>query len=138
MSSEKGPFLTLDDITNRGQKKDTRTELEKRGEKIFTDELGSYGIEKSETNSEVSGLTAALAGVASGIIKIPEGVVSLGAELIDLGAGTSLAKNIETFFDKINPFEEVAQQRATGKLIEAVVSLGVPATAGAKIATRLA
>lgn len=30
MSSEKGSFLTLDDITNRGQKKDTRTELEKK------------------------------------------------------------------------------------------------------------
>lgn len=83
------------------RKKIQELNQKKRGEKIFTDELGSYGIEKSETNSEVSGLTAALAGVASGIIKIPEGVVSLGAELIDLGAGTSLARNVETFLIKL-------------------------------------
>ena len=69
----------------------------------------------AEDNSEVSGATAFVAGVASGLIKVPEGVVSLGAELIDLGAGTNTAASVEQFFDKINPFEEVAEKRAIGK-----------------------
>ncbi len=91
-----------------------------------------------EDNNEVSGATAFVSGIGSGLIKTVEGVVSLGAELIDLGADTNTAARVETFFDKLNPFEEIAEQRAVGRLTEALVQIGVPATAGAKLATKLA
>ena len=48
------------------------------------------------------------------------------------------AARVEQVFDKINVFEEVAQEKATGRILEALVQIGVPATAGAKIATKLA
>ena len=104
----------------------------------------SYGIDtedvvpEAEENNEVSGATAFAAGLGSGVIKTVEGVVSLGAELIDLGADTDLAADVELFFDKINPLEEIAEQRAVGKLTEALVQIGIPGGAGAKLATTLA
>ena len=104
----------------------------------------SYGIDtedvvpEAEENNEVSGATAFAAGLGSGVIKTVEGVVSLGAELIDLGAGTDLAADVELFFDKINPLEEIAEQRAVGRLTEALVQIGIPGGAGAKLATTLA
>jgi hypothetical protein len=72
-------------------------------------------LNTAEEDNEISWYTAAAAGIASGIIKIPEGVVSLAAELIDLGADTNTAAEVENFFDKINPFEEIAEERAIGK-----------------------
>ena len=104
----------------------------------------SYGIDtedvvpEAEENNEVSGATAFAAGLGSGVIKTVEGVVSLGAELIDLGAGTDLAADVELFFDKINPLEEIAEQRAVGRLTEALIQIGIPGAAGAKLATTLA
>ena len=92
----------------------------------------------AEENQEISSITAGVAGIASGIIKVPEGIVSLGAELIDLGLGTDYAVDVEKFFDKINPFEEVAEQKALGKLTEAITQIGLPAGIGAKLATKLA
>ena len=92
----------------------------------------------AEDDNEVSGATAFVAGLASGVIKAGEGVVSLGAELIDLGAGTDLAADVEVFFDKINPFEEVAEERAIGRLTQAFVQIGIPGGLGAKLATKLA
>ena len=91
-----------------------------------------------ELNNETNFFVAGAAGIASGIIKIPEGVVSLAAELIDLGAGTDVAADVEKFFDKINPFEEIADDRAIGKLTEALIQIGVPGAAGFKTATKLA
>ena len=92
----------------------------------------------AEEENEVSWYKAAAAGIASGVLKVPEGVVSLAAELIDLGMDTDKAAEVEQFFDKLNPFEEVAEQRAAGKILQALVQIGVPATAGAKIASKLA
>jgi hypothetical protein len=93
----------------------------------------------AEDNHEVSQIEAALAGVVSGALKIPEGFVSLGAELMDAFDLTeNAAAKVEQVFDKINPFEEIAEQRAAGKITEALVSIGVPAAAGAKIASKLA
>ncbi len=91
-----------------------------------------------EQDSKTSWYTATAAGIASGVLKIPEGVVSLMAELIDLGADTKTAAEVEQFFDKINPFEEIAQERAIGKLTETLVSIGVPGGAGFKLGTTLA
>ena len=93
----------------------------------------------AEDEHEVSQLEAALNGIASGLLKIPEGFVSLGAEIMDAtGMTTNAAAKVEQVFDKINPFEEIAEQRAAGKILEALVSIGIPAGAGAKIASKLA
>ena len=93
----------------------------------------------AEENNEISQLEAGLAGVASGILKIPEGFVSLGAELMDAtGMSENSAAQVEQFFDKINVFEEIADQKAAGKITEALIQIGVPAGIGAKIATKLA
>jgi hypothetical protein len=95
-------------------------------------------FESIEENQKVGLLTSGVAGIASGIIKIPKGVFSLGAELLDLGFDTSTASSVEQFFDGINPFEETANERLSGRLIEAVVSVGAPATFASKIALKLA
>tara|TARA_R100001198_G_scaffold907_1_gene634 strand:+ start:1060 stop:5193 length:4134 start_codon:yes stop_codon:yes gene_type:complete len=92
----------------------------------------------AERDSEASWYKSFAAGLASGIIKVPEGVVSLGAELIDLGADTDIAADVEQFFDKINPFEEIAEERAIGKLTEAIIQVGVPGTIGFKLANKAA
>ena len=113
-------------------------------QKNLEDVNKSYGIDtedvvpEAEENNEVSGAKAFAAGLGSGVIKTVEGVVSLGAELIDLGADTNLAADVELFFDKINPLEEIAEQRAVGRLTEALVQIGIPGAAGAKLATTLA
>lgn len=91
-----------------------------------------------ESNQKVGLITSGVAGIASGIIKIPKGVFSLGAELLDLGFDTSSAASVEQFFDSINPFEEIADQRLSGRLTEALVQIGVPSAAGAKVATKIA
>ena len=95
-------------------------------------------IFSAEENNERSWYTAGLAGIASGAIKSVEGVFSLGAELIDLGFDTDTAADIEIFFDKLNPFEEVAEERGIGKLTEALVSIGIPGTQGFKVGSALA
>ena len=91
-----------------------------------------------ELYSGTSNTVAALSGIASGLIKIPEGFVSLGAELIDLGFDTKKAAEVEEFFDKINPFEEKAEERAIGKLTEALVQIGTVGAAGFKAGANLA
>ena len=74
----------------------------------------------AEGNNEISSLEAGLAGIVSGIIKIPEGFVSLGAELLDFsGMTNNAAAKVEQAFDKINIFEEVAQEPAAGRITEA-------------------
>ncbi len=87
----------------------------------------------AEEQNEVSWYKAGAAGIASGILKVPEGIVSLAAELIDLGMDTDKAAEVERFFDKLNPFEEVAEERAIGKITEALVSIGVPGGIGFKL-----
>ena len=95
-------------------------------------------LSSAEKNSEVSWYKALGAGLASGLIKIPEGVISLGAELIDLGADSDVASDVEEFFDKLNPFEEIAEERLIGKLTESIVQIGVPGGIGFKVANKAA
>ena len=99
------------------------------------DPFGYYDLTPQEQRSETSAITAMFAGVASGIIKVPEGVISLGAELIDLGFDTETAVEVEKAFDAINIFEEVADDRAIGKIAETLVQVGVPGTIGFKLAS---
>ena len=95
-------------------------------------------LTKTEQDNDTSWYTSVAAGIASGIIKIPEGVFSLAAELIDLGADTNLAADVDRFFDKLNPFEEVAEENGIGRLTEALIQVGVPGAIGFKAANKLA
>ena len=95
-------------------------------------------LKDAEKNNNRNFFVAGAAGILSGLIKVPEGVFSLAAELFDLGADTDTAASVEEFFDKINPFEEVAEQRAVGRLTETLIQIGIPGGIGAKIATKLA
>jgi hypothetical protein len=99
------------------------------------DPFGYFDLTPQEQSSETSAITAMMAGIASGIIKVPEGVISLGAELIDLGFDTDTATEVEKAFDKINIFEEVADDRAIGKIAETLIQVGVPGTIGFKLAS---
>jgi len=92
----------------------------------------------AEKEDEVSTFTSFFAGIGSGLFKIPEGFVSLGASLYDLGADTNKAAEVEAFFDRINPFDEMAEASTAGKITELLVSLGIPSTAGFKLGTKLA
>jgi len=92
----------------------------------------------SEENSSAAWYTSVGAGLVSGLIKTVEGVVSLGAELVDLGADSNTVADVERFFDKVNVFEDTAQERVAGKLVEVFTQIGLPAGAGAKLATKLA
>ena len=141
------PLTPEEEEKRKKQKKiteDNKQDLVKAG----TDETD---IElPAEENSEVSGLTSFVSGIASGAIKIPEGVASITAELMDLGAGQligvpstkdstiSAVAEVEKFFDTINPFEEFADQRAAGKISEALTQLIGFGTAGGKIALKTA
>jgi hypothetical protein len=88
-----------------------------------------------EQGRETNAIAAAIAGLVSGAIKVPEGVVSLGAELIDAGFDTNTAEEVEKFFDKVNVFEEIADDSAVGKIVETLVQIGVPGTIGFKLAS---
>ena len=99
------------------------------------DAFGYFDLTPQEQSSETSAITAAMAGIISGAIKVPEGVVSLGAELIDLGFDTDLAAKVEIAFDRFNVFEEVADDRAIGKLAETIIQIGVPGGIGFKLAS---
>ena len=90
-------------------------------------------------DNEVSQIHGAMAGIASGIIKVPEGIFSLGAELLDFtGMTVDAAAKVEQAFDQINIFEETAEKTAAGKITQALVQIGVPATAAATAARKLA
>ena len=95
-------------------------------------------LSPAELNSESSIFSSVAAGFASGLLKTVEGVVSLGAELIDLGADTNKAAEVEQFFDDVNIFEDTAQDRVAGKLVEVFTQIGIPGGVGFKAATKLA
>lgn len=92
----------------------------------------------AEENSSAAWYTSVGAGLVSGLIKTVEGVVSLGAELVDLGADSNTVADVERFFDDVNIFEDTAQERVAGKLVETFTQIGIPGGAGFKLATKLA
>lgn len=93
---------------------------------------------QSDSSFSKNAIVSGLAGVVSGAIQIPKGVFSLGAELIDLGFDTNAASSVEEFFDKINPFEEIAKETTTGKITEALTQIGIPGVAGYRIGSQIA
>ena len=92
----------------------------------------------AEENNPTNLFVSIGAGLVSGLIKTVEGVVSLGAELVDLGADSNTAGQVEQFFDDVNIFEDEAQDRVAGRLVEVFTQIGLPAGAGAKLATKMA
>jgi hypothetical protein len=95
-------------------------------------------LSSAEENNPSSIFASIGAGLASGLIKTVEGVVSLGAELVDYGADSNTAADVEQFFDNINIFEDTAQDRVAGKLVEVFTQIGIPGGIGFKAATKLA
>ena len=89
---------------------------------------------KITDDDEVGTFQSIMAGVGSGLFKIPEGLFSLGATLIDLGADTNQAAEVEEFFAKINPFDEMAEATTAGKITELITNLAIPGGAAFKLA----
>ena len=94
--------------------------------------------EKTEKKKEqdVGFFESALAGVATGLWNIPKGFVSLGAEIFDLVADTNTAKEVEEWFDNVNPFDDEAEARTIGKITTAIASIGPLALKGAQLGVR--
>jgi hypothetical protein len=107
--------------------------------------ITDYGKQPIETttetipqDNETNTLVSILAGVGSGLFKIPEGLFSLGASLIDLGADTNKAADVEEFFAKINPFDEMAEATTAGKITELIINIGIPGGVAFKMGNQLA
>ena len=100
------------------------------------------GASEREKDEEVGLFTSAIAGVATGIWNIPKGFVSLGAELIDLGFDTDNAAAVDKWFDDVNPWDDEAEARTSGRITQAlaqIAPLGVGGyTIGAKYGSKLA
>jgi len=97
-------------------------------------------LSDAEKNNKTNFFLSGAAGILSGLIKVPEGVFSLAAELFDLGADTDTAASVEEFFDNkvFNAVEDVARERAIGKLTEAFTQIGIPGAVGFKLGQKLA
>ena len=89
-------------------------------------------------DKDPSTFVSILAGIGSGLFKIPEGLFSLGASLVDLGADTNKAAEVEEFFAKINPFDEMAEATTAGKITELIINIGIPGGIAFKMGNQLA
>ncbi len=94
-------------------------------------------LESEETEKDPSWALSMLAGIPSGVIKIAEGAATLGATLLDLGVDKDRAEAVEQYFADINPFDELAQSTAIGKITELIVNIGVPGGLAFKAASGL-
>jgi hypothetical protein len=92
---------------------------------------------KDKDKNEVGLATSIGAGLGSGVFKIFEGAATLGATLLDLGVDKNRAESVEKYFDKINPFDELAEATAAGKITELIVNIGIPGGAAFKIGSGL-
>jgi hypothetical protein len=101
-------------------------------------QLSEIPLQAAEENNEIGTIQSVLAGIGSGLYKIPEGFFSLGATLMDLGAGTNKAAEVEKYFAEINPFDEIADATAAGRLTELITNIAIPGGVGFKIAGGLA
>jgi hypothetical protein len=77
------------------------------------------------------------AAIPSGILKIGEGVATFGAALLDLGIDKDRVEAVEEYFDRINPFDEIAASTGIGKITELIVNIGVPGGLAFKAASGL-
>ena len=95
-------------------------------------------IQEAEKNNEISTFKSAMAGLGSGLFKIPEGFISTGAMFYDLFNDTDKAAEVEKYFAEINPFDEMAEATAAGRITELIVNIGVPGGFAAKAASGIA
>ena len=95
------------------------------------------GKKSVEPKQDIGVTQSILAGLGSGFFKIFEGAASLGATLLDLGVDKNRAEAVEEYFDKINPFDEMAEATAAGKITELIVNLGIPGGVAFKIGSGL-
>ena len=92
--------------------------------------------QKTETDEPNWALSMAAA-IPSGVIKIVEGTATFGAALLDLGVDKDRVEAVEAYFDKINPFDELAASTGIGKITELIVNIGVPGGLAFKAASGL-
>ena len=83
-----------------------------------------------DESEDVGFFESALAGVATGLWNIPKGFVSLGAEIFDLVGDTDTAKDVEQWFDDVNPFDDEAEARTIGKITQAITQIAPLAVSG--------
>jgi hypothetical protein len=97
-----------------------------------------FGVSTTGANtSDVNWAVSMAAAVPSGIYKLFEGAATLGATLMDLGVDKDRAEAVEQYFADINPFDELAEATAIGKITELIVNIGVPGGAAFKIGSGL-
>jgi len=101
---------------------------------IFPAQASTILLMDEETKNNPSQVEAGVAGIFSGMIRVPAGVVSFAADLIDLGLDTNLATKFEKIVDEIDPFDEIAEKKAAGKIASALVQVGSLGKVGADIA----
>ena len=94
-------------------------------------DLYSQEGSKRKPGDDVGFFESALAGVATGLWNIPKGVFSFGAEMYDLIGDTNTAKEIEDWFDDVNPFDDEAEARTVGKVLQAITQIAPMAVGGA-------
>ena len=103
---------------------------------VYNPEL--YAQTKLESSErEFGNFESALAGLATGLWNIPKGFVSLGAELYDLVGDANTAKEVEEWFEKVNPFEEAAEAKTIGKITTAIASVAPVGVGGAILGARV-
>ena len=88
--------------------------------------------EEKKKDEEVGFFESALAGVATGLWNIPKTVFSLGATVFDLVGDTNTARDVEKWFDDVNPWDDEAEARTVGKITTALAQIAIPATYGIK------
>ena len=93
----------------------------------FYNESGS----RRTPGDDVGFFESALAGVATGLWNVPKKVFSFGAEIYDLIGDTNTAKEIEDWFDDVNPFDDEAEARTVGKVLQAITQIAPMAVGGA-------
>jgi len=95
-------------------------------------------LAESNDNNRVGTIESVLAGVGSGLLAIPKGFFSLGATLLDLGVDQNRAARVEAFFDDLTTLDEKAEATVAGQITEALVNIGIPATAGFRVGSKIA
>ena len=92
---------------------------------------------KKDLEAQPNWALSMAAAIPSGIIRTFEGAATFGAALLDLGVDKDRVEAVEAYFDKINPFDEVAASTGIGKITELIVNIGVPGGLAFKAASGL-
>ena len=90
----------------------------------------AYGDQTQKGAEEVGFFESALDGVATGLWNIPKKMLSLGAEVFDLVGDTNTARDIEEWFDDVNPWDDEAEARTVGKITSAITAIAPLAVTG--------